>query len=101
MLRSINYPSYTYCFLLQRNGVFFISGDVHFGEITRYDCDVGYALYDITSSELTQAVEKAVPAPFHFVVRFLAWWTPSTMRVIGKNCRHRSCTYGMRVIFSL
>lgn len=101
MLRSINYPSYTYCFLLQRNGVFFISGDVHFGEITRYDCDVGYALYDITSSGLTQAVEKAVPAPFHFVVRFLAWWTPSTMRVIGKNCRHRSCTYGMRVIFSL
>ncbi|KDO85310.1 hypothetical protein CISIN_1g013940mg [Citrus sinensis] len=85
----------------KRNGVFFISGDVHFGEITRYDCDVGYALYDITSSGLTQAVEKAVPAPFHFVVRFLAWWTPSTMRVIGKNCRHRSCTYGMRVIFSL
>ncbi|KDO85308.1 hypothetical protein CISIN_1g013940mg [Citrus sinensis] len=78
----------------KRNGVFFISGDVHFGEITRYDCDVGYALYDITSSGLTQAVEKAVPAPFHFVVRFLAWWTPSTMRVIGKNCRHRSCTYG-------
>ncbi|ESR48735.1 hypothetical protein CICLE_v10003552mg, partial [Citrus x clementina] len=35
----------------KRNGVFFISGDVHFGEITRYDCDVGYALYDITSSQ--------------------------------------------------
>lgn len=78
----------------KRDGVFFISGDVHFGEITRYDCAVGYSLYDITSSGLTQAVEKAVPAPFHFVVRFLAWWTPSTMRVMGKNCRHRSCTYG-------
>ncbi|XP_024991409.1 uncharacterized protein LOC112525467 isoform X4 [Cynara cardunculus var. scolymus] len=42
----------------KRDGVFFISGDVHFGEITRFDCATGYPLYDITSSGLTQAVEK-------------------------------------------
>ncbi|GLT74533.1 hypothetical protein SLA2020_463230 [Shorea laevis] len=78
----------------KRDGVLFISGDVHFGEITRYDCATGYPLYDITSSGLTQAVEKAVPSPIHFIVRFLAWCTPSTMRVKSSSCRHRSCTYG-------
>ncbi|CAL5418630.1 unnamed protein product [Camellia sinensis] len=76
------------------DGVFFISGDVHFGEITRYDCASGYPLYDITSSGLTQAVEKAVLPPLHFLVRFLAWLTPSTLRVMDKSCRSRSCTYG-------
>ncbi|XP_050214871.1 uncharacterized protein LOC126665966 [Mercurialis annua] len=78
----------------KRDGIFFISGDVHFGEISRYDCATGYPLYDITSSGLTQAVEKAVPSPLHFIVRFVAWLTPTTMRVMGKNCRFRSCTYG-------
>ncbi|XP_059636903.1 uncharacterized protein LOC132279003 isoform X2 [Cornus florida] len=78
----------------KRNGVFFISGDVHFGEITRHDCAIGYPLYDITSSGLTQAVEKTVPPPLHFIVRFVAWLTPTTMRVMDKSCRFRSCTYG-------
>ncbi|KAK8705790.1 hypothetical protein V6N13_049382 [Hibiscus sabdariffa] len=78
----------------KRDGVFFISGDVHFGEITRYDCAAGYPLYDITSSGLTQAVEKVLPSPLHFIVRFLAWFTPSTMRVMNQYCRYRSCTYG-------
>lgn len=79
----------------QRHGVFFISGDVHFGEISRYDCGCQYSLYDITSSGLTQAVEKAVPPPLAFVVRVVAWLTPSTMRVFAPICRYRSCTYGM------
>ncbi|KAI3418079.1 PhoD domain-containing protein, partial [Psidium guajava] len=78
----------------KRDGVFFISGDVHFGEIARYDCGVGYPLFDITSSGLTQAVEKAVPPPFNMAVRFMAWLTPSTMRVMSHNCRFRSCTFG-------
>ncbi|KAJ0658352.1 putative alkaline phosphatase [Helianthus annuus] len=79
----------------KRDGVFFISGDVHFGEITRYDCATAYPLYDITSSGLTQAVEKVIPSFLHFVLRFLAWVTPTTMRVINNNtCKHRSCTYG-------
>lgn len=84
-------------FLGQREGVIFISGDVHFGEITRYDCATSYPLYDITSSGLTQAVEKAVPWPFRALLRLLAWLTPTTMRVMGPNCRHKSCTYGMPV----
>ncbi|KAF5934694.1 hypothetical protein HYC85_025823 [Camellia sinensis] len=66
----------------------------HFGEITRYDCASGYPLYDITSSGLTQAVKKAVLPPLHFLVRFLAWLTPSTLRVMDKSCRSSSCTYG-------
>ncbi|XP_027148041.1 uncharacterized protein LOC113748703 isoform X4 [Coffea eugenioides] len=79
---------------IQREGVFFISGDVHFGEITRYDCAAGYPLYDITSSGITQAVEKAVPSPLHFLVRFAARLTPSTMRVMDRGCSYSSCTYG-------
>lgn len=78
----------------KREAVFFISGDVHFGEISRYDCATEYPIYDVTSSGLNQAVEKAVPAPLHFVVRFLAWLTPTTMRVMDKSCRYSSCTYG-------
>lgn len=78
----------------KREGVFFISGDVHFGEIARYNCAAGYPLYDITSSGLTQAVEKAVSPPLRFIVRILAWLTPAIMRVKDKSCRYRSCTYG-------
>lgn len=77
-----------------RSGVTFISGDVHFGEITRYDCGVGYPLYEITSSGLTQAVEYAVPSSLSFLVRLAARLTPSTMRVFGKHCRYKSCVYG-------
>ncbi|KAB2634034.1 hypothetical protein D8674_043041 [Pyrus ussuriensis x Pyrus communis] len=79
----------------KRDGMFFISGDVHFGEITRYDCATGYPLYDVTASGITQAVEKVVPQPLHLLVRFLAWLTPTTMRVMDHNCRYRSCTYGL------
>ncbi|XP_058073291.1 uncharacterized protein LOC131222293 isoform X2 [Magnolia sinica] len=78
----------------KRDGVFFISGDVHFGEIARYDCGCQYPLYEITSSGLTQAVEKAVLPPFAFLVRVGAWLTPTTMRVFDQKCRHRSCTIG-------
>lgn len=78
----------------KRDGVFFISGDVHFGEITRYDCATGYPLYDITSSGLTQAVEQVIPQSLAFLVEILAWLTPTTMRVIQPTCRYRSCTYG-------
>lgn len=87
---------------MQREGIFFISEDVHFGEIYRYDCATGYPLYDVTSSGLSQAVEKAVPGSLSLIVRFVAWLTPTTMRVMNQNCRFRSCTYGMRgVAFSL
>lgn len=78
----------------KRNGIFFISGDVHFGEITRYDCGSDYSLYDITSSGLTQAVEKAVSSPLAFLVRVAARLTPNTMRVYSPKCQYKSCTYG-------
>ncbi|KAK4745755.1 hypothetical protein SAY87_012067 [Trapa incisa] len=78
----------------KRNGVFFISGDVHFGEISRYDCGSKYPLYDITSSGLTQAVEKVIPHAFHPLIRGIAWLTPATMRLMSSNCIYSSCTYG-------
>ncbi|XP_059459506.1 uncharacterized protein LOC132189046 isoform X2 [Corylus avellana] len=78
----------------KRDGVFFISGDVHFGEITRYDCATGYPLYDITSSGLTKAVEETVPPALHRIIRFVARLTPSPLRVMDQNCRYSSCTYG-------
>ncbi|KAL1225082.1 hypothetical protein V5N11_019214 [Cardamine amara subsp. amara] len=80
----------------KRDGVIFISGDVHFGEITRYDCSAGYPLYDVTSSGLVQSVEKVVPRPLRSIVRLLFWYIPSTMRVINDNCKFRSCTYGQQ-----
>lgn len=82
---------------IQRDGVVFISGDVHYGEIARYDCGIGYSLYDITSSGLTQAVEKAVLPPLWFIVRVGAWLTPTTMRVFNQKCRYRSCAHGMEL----
>lgn len=36
------------------NGVIFISGDVHWGEISRLPVPGGYPLYDVTSSGLTE-----------------------------------------------
>ncbi|XP_045786345.1 uncharacterized protein LOC123881666 [Trifolium pratense] len=78
----------------KRGGVLFISGDVHFGEITRYDCATDYPLFDITSSGLTQSVEEVLPHFLRSLVRFVAWLTPSTMRVRGPNCKYTSCVYG-------
>ncbi|GAU14441.1 hypothetical protein TSUD_249810 [Trifolium subterraneum] len=78
----------------KRGGVLFISGDVHFGEITRYDCATDYPLFDITSSGLTQSVEEVLPHCLRSLVRFVAWLTPSTLRVKGPNCKYTSCVYG-------
>ena len=36
------------------NGVIFLSGDVHWGEISRVKKGAGYPIYDVTSSGLTQ-----------------------------------------------
>ncbi|XP_074273435.1 uncharacterized protein LOC141597028 [Silene latifolia] len=77
----------------KRDGVLFISGDVHFAEITRYDCATGYPLYDVTSSGLTQSVEGVVPPPLQFLLRLMSQLTPTTLRVMG-NCRYKSCVYG-------
>lgn len=76
------------------SGVLFMSGDVHFCEVTRYDCGISYPLYEFTSSGITHAVENAVSPPFSFLIRLAAWLTPSTMRVYGSDCRYRSCAYG-------
>jgi len=42
-------------------GVLFISGDVHWGEISRYDPDQGYPFYDVTSSGITQSWPTTEP----------------------------------------
>ncbi|XP_062222897.1 uncharacterized protein LOC133921857 isoform X2 [Phragmites australis] len=82
----------------KRTGVIFISGDVHFGEIARFDCGVQYPLYDVTSSGLTQSVENSVPALFQPLMRLLAVLTPTTMRVLSPYCRYKSCTCVRKVL---
>jgi alkaline phosphatase D len=43
------------------NGVLFISGDVHYAEISKYDADGCYPIYDVTSSGITSTWYFATP----------------------------------------
>jgi alkaline phosphatase D len=43
------------------NGVFFISGDVHYAELSKLTVDRGYPLYDVTSSGITSTWDFATP----------------------------------------
>ncbi len=43
------------------NGVVFLSGDIHYAELSRLDVNVPYTLWDLTSSGLTE--EWRVPTP--------------------------------------
>lgn len=45
----------------QANGVVFISGDVHWAEISKQEVENGYPLYDITSSGITQEWSSTEP----------------------------------------
>ena len=45
----------------QANGVIFISGDVHWAEISKQEVEGGYPLYDITSSGITQEWSSTEP----------------------------------------
>jgi alkaline phosphatase D len=50
--------------LIQRtkaNGVFFISGDVHYGEFSKLKNQLTYPIYDLTASGLTQSWHFATP----------------------------------------
>jgi alkaline phosphatase D len=43
------------------NGVIFISGDVHYGELSKYFNEKTYPIFDLTSSGLTQSWHFATP----------------------------------------
>jgi alkaline phosphatase D len=43
------------------NGVIFISGDVHWGEISKMEVDGGYPIYDVTSSGINQTWDIIEP----------------------------------------
>jgi alkaline phosphatase D len=43
------------------NGVIFISGDVHWGEISKMKTKNGYPIYDVTSSGITQTWDDVEP----------------------------------------
>lgn len=43
------------------NGVFFISGDVHYAELSKLNVENGYPLYDVTSSGITSTWDFATP----------------------------------------
>lgn len=78
----------------QTSGVLFISGDVHFGEISRFDCGLTYPVYDITSSGLTEAVEEKYAFPFSIALALGGWVLPQTMRVHNSRCTTNTCVYG-------
>jgi alkaline phosphatase D len=48
------------------NGVFFISGDRHWAELSRLDRPGNYPLYDLTSSALTEEHKRGTPTPNRF-----------------------------------
>jgi alkaline phosphatase D len=43
------------------NGVFIISGDTHWGEISKFDTNMDYPLWDVTSSGLTEEWKQVSP----------------------------------------
>jgi alkaline phosphatase D len=45
----------------QANGILFISGDVHWGELSKLSNEYTYPIYDCTSSGLTQTWHKTEP----------------------------------------
>jgi alkaline phosphatase D len=45
----------------QANGVVFLSGDIHYAEMSKLDVNVPYTLWDLTSSGLTE--EWTIPTP--------------------------------------
>lgn len=56
-------------------GVLLLSGDTHYGELTRLDANVPYPLHDLTSSGLTEEWHVPVPnalrvGPAHHVANF-------------------------------
>lgn len=74
------------------NGVLFLSGDIHYAELSRQDMNVPYTLWDLTSSGLTEewrvptpnanrASEVVADANFGFID--IDWKGPETMLSIG------------------
>ncbi len=74
------------------NGVVFLSGDIHYAELSKLDVNVPYTLWDLTSSGLTE--EWRVPTPnanrasevvsdanFGFID--IDWQGPSTRVTLG------------------
>lgn len=43
------------------NGVVFVSGDTHYGELSKLDVNVPYPMYDLTTSGLTEEWKVSVP----------------------------------------
>lgn len=77
------------------NGVVFVSGDVHWGEVSRRDRNNGYPIYDVTASGLTEDWEVVEPNEFrvgdnvvqgnHFGMISIDWERespPLTMEII-------------------
>jgi alkaline phosphatase D len=61
-----NYPheQKRLAYLIERtkaNGILFISGDVHYGEISKWQHPITYPIYDITSSGITSTWKFATP----------------------------------------
>lgn len=74
----------------QANGVVFLSGDVHWGELSRYDGNA-YPLYDFTASGLNQGYTEVLNLPNHYRVGSLVFPYPNfgtlTVDWTGKHPR--------------
>lgn len=78
------------------NGVVFISGDVHWAEISKREVDGGYPIYDVTASGITEEWSKVEPSQFrvgeafrdnHFGQIDIDWESPEltlTLRIVNK-----------------
>ncbi|MGB5027758.1 MAG: hypothetical protein WBO38_04595, partial [Chitinophagaceae bacterium] len=82
------------------NGVLFLSGDVHYAEISRLETDGLYPIYDITSSGITSTWSFATPnknrieGPVmdnHFGLLTIEWEKDPVIRmeIIDKNKNNR------------
>jgi len=79
------------------NGVVFISGDVHWGEISARDLPGGYRLYDVTASGLTEEWPNVEPNQHrvgevvrdnHFGLIDIAWQEPDptlSLQIIDRS----------------
>ncbi len=62
-------------------GVLFISGDRHWCELSRIEGPLGYPIYDLTASAMTQRHPRGTPTPNRHRVSIGTWHAPSVGRL--------------------
>lgn len=76
------------------NGVVFISGDVHWGEISQRDVDNGYPLFDVTASGLTEDWHNVEPNKF----RVGEAWRANHFGMIEVDWNHEAPKVSLKIV---